>query len=162
MVYLLVSRSRLGGREHRPDVLRVGFRHESGLLEASQAARVLLREDVALHRVAALELAGGGLVEPLRRAAVRLSLSGHVRGSFSVLFDRAEDLVHPVSHHLGAGFGVRPAFEVLDEPVENLPPVVEARHLAAAELDGGLHLVALLQEPEDVLPVSYTNLTLPT
>src|ERR1035437_3829096 len=69
----------------------------------------------------------------------------------SVLLDRAENLVHPVSHHLGAGLGMGPSLEVLDEPVENFPPVVEARHLAAAELDGGLHLVALLQEPEDVL-----------
>src|SRR5512141_2350333 len=64
------------------------------------------------------------------------------RGSFSMLLDRTEDLVHSVSHHLGTGFGVRPALEILDEPVEDLPPVVEARHLAAAELDGGLHLVA--------------------
>src|ERR1035437_1435786 len=74
----------LGVRKHRPDVLRVGLRHERGLLEAPEPARILLREDVASHRVTALELAGRGLLEPLRRAAVRLSLRGHVRGSLSV------------------------------------------------------------------------------
>src|ERR1017187_1146191 len=74
----------LGVRKHRPDVLRVGFRHERSLLEAPEPARIFLREDVASHRVTALELAGRGLLEPLRRAAVRLSLRGHVRGSLSV------------------------------------------------------------------------------
>jgi len=67
-----------------------------------------------------------------------------------VLLDGAQDLVHAVPHHLGAGLGVRLALEVLDEPVEDFPPVVEARHLASAELNRRLDLVPLFEEPDDV------------
>src|SRR5262245_50273814 len=68
-----------------------------------------------------------------------------------VLLARAHDQVHPVAVHLGTTLDVAVLADVGGEAAEEIEAELRLRHLAAAELDGRLDLVALFQEPHRVL-----------
>ncbi len=59
-------------RDHALDLARIGLVHDDGLVELALALGGLAGQDVADERVSAFDLAGRGLLEPLRRTAMRL------------------------------------------------------------------------------------------
>src|SRR5882672_9642173 len=76
------------GQEHPPDVRRIRGIHQRGVTQLALPPRRLLGEDVPLHRMAALHLAGGRDLEPLGRGPVGLELPlallGFSHGFFSL------------------------------------------------------------------------------
>src|SRR6185436_7054950 len=76
------------------------------------------------------------------------------RGGFGPAAARrlaAQDRVHLVALEPRHRLGNRDVGELVDQPLENAPADLRMRHLAAAEEDRRLHLVAVLEEALDVL-----------
>src|SRR5690606_24077055 len=65
-------------RQHDPHALVIGLVDQIALAQPALPLAVLLREDVAVVRLVALEAAGGRALEALRRTLVGLHLR-HVR-----------------------------------------------------------------------------------
>src|SRR5688572_8687590 len=82
-------------REHAGDATCVFRSHVVGGTKAALALGRLLREDVALERVAALELAARGLAEPLRGGPVGLDLRhGRTPVSFLITGPSGSSALH--------------------------------------------------------------------
>src|SRR5262245_14201514 len=79
-------------QKHLPHAVVVGVRHERPLPQVTLAARRLLGEDVALHRLVTLDLAARRQAEPLRRRAARLQLQLLLRLPHRWLSVTASDL----------------------------------------------------------------------
>src|SRR5207247_9926519 len=83
-----------------PDLGKVGVRHQPGRAERALPALRLLGEDVALHGMTALDLAGGGQLEALDGPPLALELQLLFRLSHFI-----DPPPHPsdVSPHVGGG-----------------------------------------------------------
>src|SRR5207247_1001037 len=59
---------------------------------------------------------------------------------------------HPIALHVGVwALGLAVRLDVDEQAVEDRPAQLHVRHLASAEADGGLDLVAVLEEADDVV-----------
>src|SRR5688500_5231650 len=148
---------------------RVLLGHLAGATHLVLRLRRLARQDVPLERGRPHDLSGSGLLEALGGAPVGLEFR-HI--SISLLFDwrhfgsavlhgflrralapglLAQDDVHLVAFLPRHRFGDRLIAEVRDQPLQDAAADLGVRHLAPAEEDRRLDLVAVREEPLDVL-----------
>src|SRR4029453_11826954 len=116
-----------------------GSRALEPLRRASMCFQFRHLVSAALFTLLSTLLLFGGLFRfPFRR---RTAHAGALRG----------DRVHLPAFLTRRGLGNRPLAEVVNQTLENAPPDLGVRHLAAAEEDRCLDLVALGEEALDVL-----------
>src|SRR3954468_20392852 len=85
-------RSEAGERQHLSHVTHVGLMHVDGTTQVALVLRGLLREDVALERLTALDGATRTDAEPLGRALLGLHL-GHVNAPFNAPWSRRTSII---------------------------------------------------------------------